>query len=213
MIRLILLLSIILNTLNSYSQQYYFARYTLNDGLPHSRVNDIHQGKEGYLWLATNMGLSRFDGSKFLNYSFKDGLSDNKVTCILELDTSKFLLGHENGELSYFELGREIKKIQLLKNTNRIFNLMIDSENFIWISTQGSGAFKIKNDNLIENFESNNYEHFDADNGLARDVTSILEDSHKNMWFLTDLGIKRKLRQEKEFNFFLPKGIDLCNFP
>lgn len=212
MIRLIILFYLLLSSSLAYSQQYYFARYTLNDGLPHSRVNDIIQGKQGYLWMATNLGLSRFDGHKFINYSLKDGLSDNKVTCILELDTITFLLGHENGELSYFQQGQDIKRIKLLEETNRIFNLTLDSKNNVWISTQGSGAFKISKERLLENFESKNYQHFDKESGLARDVTSILEDSQNTIWFLTDLGIKRLKENESEFRFFLPKGIDFGQF-
>ncbi len=212
MIRLLIFCLLLIHSASLSSQQFYFARYTLNDGLPHSRVNDIIQGKQGYLWMATNLGLSRFDGHKFINYSLKDGLADNKVTCILELDTSTFLLGHENGELSFFQQGQETKRLKLLEETNRIFNLYLDSKNNIWISTQGTGAFKIKKDRLLENFETKNYEHYDKENGLARDVTSILEDSQHTIWFLTDLGIKRLKNNESEFNFFLPKGIDFVQF-
>lgn len=211
-LKYILILVFLLSQLIGYSQQYYFARYSSNDGLPHSRVNDLMQGKEGYLWLATNMGFSKFDGHKFQNYSFKDGFADNKVTCVLELDTALFLLGHENGELSYFNLNGSVNKLQLEKGVNRIFNLFKDSQNNIWISTQGRGAFKISANNLLDNFEKKNYLHFHEENGLARDVTSIIEDSQNNFWFLTDLGIKRKLKEKDSFDFFLPKGIDFLQF-
>jgi ligand-binding sensor domain-containing protein/anti-sigma regulatory factor (Ser/Thr protein kinase) len=36
--------------------------------------------KKGYLWIATETGLSRFDGKKFRNYSTSDGLGDNEIT-------------------------------------------------------------------------------------------------------------------------------------
>jgi len=194
------------------AQQYYFANYTLNDGLPHSRVNAIHQGKDGYLWLATNMGFARFDGHKFQNYSFKDGLSDNKVTCLIELDSSDFLLGHENGELSYFKQGNTIKRIKLDQKTNRIFSFSIDAKNNLWIATQNTGAYKVSMNNLVNNLERQIFENYSNENGLAKDVTSILDDGSGNIWFITDLGIKRMTKNKNSFEFYLPTGIDFVQF-
>ena len=37
-------------------------------GLPLSAVDRVIQGKNGYLWLATQEGLVRFDGTKFQVY-------------------------------------------------------------------------------------------------------------------------------------------------
>ena len=34
-------------------------------GLPGNQVNDIEQTADGYLWVATNGGLARFDGHRF----------------------------------------------------------------------------------------------------------------------------------------------------
>ena len=39
----------------------------------------VHVGKDGALWLATQNGVSRFDGSRFLNYGKREGLIDNRV--------------------------------------------------------------------------------------------------------------------------------------
>src|SRR5262249_23557796 len=35
------------------------------DGLPNDMVNDVAQDREGYLWVATNAGVARFDGVRF----------------------------------------------------------------------------------------------------------------------------------------------------
>ena len=36
--------------------------WQVEDGLPHNSVNQILQTQDGYLWLATDDGLARFDG-------------------------------------------------------------------------------------------------------------------------------------------------------
>lgn len=45
---------------------YYSKKFTVNDGLSNSTINDLVQDEYGFLWIATQDGLNRFDG-----YSFK----------------------------------------------------------------------------------------------------------------------------------------------
>ena len=42
--------------------------FTVTDGLSTREINDLHIGKDGYLWVATMDGLNRFDGHSFLNF-------------------------------------------------------------------------------------------------------------------------------------------------
>jgi signal transduction histidine kinase/ligand-binding sensor domain-containing protein/DNA-binding response OmpR family regulator len=49
---------------------YKFSYLTVDEGLSHTDVNDIAQDDKGYIWLATNFGLDRYDGyavRKFYN--------------------------------------------------------------------------------------------------------------------------------------------------
>ncbi len=45
-----------------------FARdaWTSDQGLPQNSVNAIVQSPDGYLWLATQEGVARFDGARFV---------------------------------------------------------------------------------------------------------------------------------------------------
>ncbi|HEV8505703.1 MAG TPA: two-component regulator propeller domain-containing protein, partial [Chitinophagaceae bacterium] len=72
-----LLLSIV--AFHSYSQDYSFIRYDTRDGLAGSVVYDAIQDKEGFMWFATENGLSRFDGKNFKTFTTKDGLPDNEI--------------------------------------------------------------------------------------------------------------------------------------
>jgi ligand-binding sensor domain-containing protein len=54
--------------------------YTVKDGLPSNALYRTIIDKKGFLWIATEIGLSRFDGKKFRNYTTSDGLSDNEIT-------------------------------------------------------------------------------------------------------------------------------------
>ena len=65
-----------------------FEHYSSDDGLPHNSIADIHQDRNGYIWLATWYGLSRFDGSSFVNYTVLPGdyanLTHNRILSIDE---------------------------------------------------------------------------------------------------------------------------------
>ncbi|HMX03030.1 MAG TPA: two-component regulator propeller domain-containing protein [Chitinophagales bacterium] len=60
-------------------------QYTTRDELANSNVYDICHDDRGYLWFATERGVSRFDGYKFTNYLFKEGL-DGAIVFSLSKD-------------------------------------------------------------------------------------------------------------------------------
>ncbi|MEO8404211.1 MAG: histidine kinase [Chitinophagaceae bacterium] len=62
-----------------FSQQYNYVRYDVKDGLAGSTVYDICQDKEGFIWLATEGGVSRFDGTHFTNFTPDNGLPSNEI--------------------------------------------------------------------------------------------------------------------------------------
>ena len=45
--------------------QFVHDRWTKEDGLPLDMVADVTQTPDGYLWLATQQGVARFDGREF----------------------------------------------------------------------------------------------------------------------------------------------------
>ena len=60
-----LLIIIIIVGLNSYSQKpdLDFKHITINDGLSQSAINCLMQDSEGFIWIGTQGGLNRYNGS------------------------------------------------------------------------------------------------------------------------------------------------------
>jgi ligand-binding sensor domain-containing protein len=77
--KLFLVYLLLLFSFRAAGQEYNYIHYDTKDGLASSTVYSICQDKKGYIWFATNNGLSRFDGKKFTNYTTEDGLTDNEV--------------------------------------------------------------------------------------------------------------------------------------
>jgi signal transduction histidine kinase len=48
--------------------KYALRHYTSDNGLPQNSVMAITQDRDGFIWLTTNMGLSRFDGQSFVTF-------------------------------------------------------------------------------------------------------------------------------------------------
>ncbi|MFU8843641.1 MAG: two-component regulator propeller domain-containing protein, partial [Bacteroidales bacterium] len=70
--------------LSSRSQEFSYRHYTVRDGLVQNQVTSMFKDGNGYLWLGTKGGVSRFDGLEFKNYTVNDGLVSNLVTRIFQ---------------------------------------------------------------------------------------------------------------------------------
>lgn len=85
------------------AQQPAFRNYTVDDGLPSSEIYHVIQDSKGYIWLATNMGVSRFDGREFRNFDVQNGLPENTVFEIYEDNIGRLWFVSFPFQLSYFE--------------------------------------------------------------------------------------------------------------
>ena len=81
----------------SLGQQFSFIQYSLKEGLAQTQVRCIQQDKQGYLWIGTLGGASKFNGNQFLNYSRTDGLINNQINCIQQLQNEQIVFGSIGG--------------------------------------------------------------------------------------------------------------------
>ena len=82
-----------------------FRNFSVNEGLPSSEVYHIIQDSKGYIWVATNMGVSRFDGKKFENFDSEDGLAENTIFEVYEDETGRIWFVGFPFQLSYYSSG------------------------------------------------------------------------------------------------------------
>ncbi len=83
-----------------------FRRMLVTDGIPSSEVYESYQDKAGYLWLATDAGICRYNGVTFTTYTTLNGLPDNTVFHIREDSEGKIWVQTFTGEISYFKDNR-----------------------------------------------------------------------------------------------------------
>lgn len=125
------------------AQQYSFISFSTPEGLPQSQVNSITQDEDGYLWVGTFGGLSKFNGRTFTNYSVSDGLLNNRVHSLSYIDSQLFV-GHNNGISYQCEKDSFCYKVlpenQPLSNISQILRV----KNTVYVATNGSGLFRIQ---------------------------------------------------------------------
>lgn len=59
--------------IGQYFEEKDFIPYTVKDGLNDNYITSLQQDDQGYLWIATDLGLNFYDGHKMVNYSLLPG--------------------------------------------------------------------------------------------------------------------------------------------
>ncbi len=142
-------------------QQYQFHNYEVEDGLPSSEVYHVYQDSEGYIWIATNMGVSRFDGYEFKNYDLEDGLPNNTIFEIYEdykgriwfLSYSMKLSYYYNDSIHTYEHNDVISDYFI---KDRVFNKLsfhVDKQDNIYFGVQQRNLFKINSNGELDEIE------------------------------------------------------------
>lgn len=88
-------------------KDYPVAEWRAADGLPYPSIGALGQSGDGYLWIATRIGLGRFDGVSFSTFTTKNlpQLADNRIVTLytdhegrLWIGTGKGVTWYRNGE-------------------------------------------------------------------------------------------------------------------
>ena len=83
--------------------QYVHQAWGVEDGLPQSTVQAVLQSHEGYLWIATQEGLARFDGVRFQVFDRKNtpGIRNDFFTSLAEEPSGALWIGSLGGLVRY----------------------------------------------------------------------------------------------------------------
>lgn len=79
------------------AEQLPLRHYTSADGLASSAVTSISRDSRGFLWFATRDGLSRFDGSQFVNFRINDQPSGVIIWNMLETRDGHYWISTSEG--------------------------------------------------------------------------------------------------------------------
>lgn len=191
----------------AFGQTYHFDNYSVKAGLSQSTIYQIIQDQNGYVWLGTGSGVSRFDGVEFKNYSTEDGISANGVRS-MHIDTmGRLWFGHSYGGLTIQEDGEfSTPDITAFDITSHVTAIEEDDKGRIWFSTAENGVYRINNPYRKQDIAMD-IEKFVGKDGLSDRVFNIVKDGAGELYFVTDVGLKIFRKAQGKFDGFKPEGL------
>ncbi|MBZ4188162.1 sensor histidine kinase [Niabella beijingensis] len=99
--------------------------FTMNDGLPSNYIYSCAEDDKGFLWVATDNGVCRFDGRYFKKYGKLEGVPDNDVLEVVkEKDGTIWINSFKKGPHYYDEMkDRFINPLRDTEASRAIINL------------------------------------------------------------------------------------------
>ncbi|WP_251475891.1 hybrid sensor histidine kinase/response regulator [Stenotrophomonas lactitubi] len=136
---------------------------TVFDGLPSNTVNRMAEDRYGYLWIATNDGLARYDGRNYRIWRSEDGLRDNRIWSVLVDARNELWIGTENAGLVRMSADRRQLRFydrssQPLMGSNTVWSLAATPDGSIWFGTHEGGLYRLDSNDRLQRFlpEANN---------------------------------------------------------
>ena len=173
--------------------EFIYEHYSTDDGLPHNSICDIHHDSRGFMWLCTWYGLSRYDGSGFVNYTMLPGdysnLSHNRILSVDEdkngylwvLTYDYHLYRFDVYDERFVAVPGELKGFPV--STVKVGKVHAASDGDVWISLSGMGLLKVSPDMSYSTF-------FNTDRGdIGKKVKEIYEDSNGVIYAVSENGI------------------------
>lgn len=187
----------------AFSQTYYFENYSVRQGLANSKVYDILQDDDGYIWLATPSGLSRFDGDAFKNFGTVDGIPESSIRALFLDSDEQLWMGFEKGNVFLKTKSgfREVINDSLIIN-GEISDITQNTKGDIIIGTIGAGVFLIESINS----EQETISHFTGKDGIDSQIFNTTSAKDGRVYFATSIDMKYMDADSAEFHFFRPSG-------
>lgn len=209
-INLLVALSITLCSLSSLGQQFNFTSYGLEQGLPQSTVFEIFEDQRGYLWIGTESGVARFNGTEFTVFDRSSGLPGNIVRSITQGPNGNIWVGTDGGIGVYNGASWSTITSANGLSGSAVLKLRLDHKDRIWAATNDAGV------NVITiTTDSLSILNIDKDSGLAGNfVLDILHDKKGKTWLALIGGINMIILNDNlptihslEDSLFLPSNL------
>ncbi len=80
-----------------------FKHFSIENGLASNLIYKIIQDTDGFIWIATDKGISKFDGKTFKNFSTSNGLPSNDIWEIVPTSDHKIWYFTRSNSLGYIK--------------------------------------------------------------------------------------------------------------
>ncbi|SFB88733.1 Signal transduction histidine kinase [Zunongwangia mangrovi] len=186
--------------------------FSTDADLSSSLINQIYQDDKGFVWIATEDGLNKYDGAKFSVYkqnkNDSTSLKNNYVKSIYQDSSGRLYFGFFNGLQYYDYATEEFHDIPIYVGNNYLYpshviSILERKTGEILFSTSGQGIVKLERN---------------EDKLVARQIVSTLpekyfedlfEDTKGNLWVSSqNLGLYKIDAENQVTAYFINSDVD-----
>lgn len=147
--------------------------WSTEEGLPQNSVHQIVQSHDGYLWLATEGGVVRFDGASFkvFRHESQPSFISNDVSSIAEDHTGALWFGTADGLVRYKD-----GQFHRLPEFDSPF-----SSSILFLSVAGDGSLLIVTDHDLIRYDGGQFRSLRSLTGTVSSANAVPDGS---VWFM-----------------------------
>lgn len=150
----------------------------VRNGFTSDGATSIFIDREQNVWFTDTRGISKINNLKIKNYLEKNGMRENEVSAIIEMNDGRIVLGHNRG-LSILNPDYTFKTLDFPaanQSNKRVLEMMKDNEGNIWFVSIGLGLGRLLPDGSITWYNL----------GKNTATTAVMQDKNGRIWIGAD---------------------------
>jgi signal transduction histidine kinase/ligand-binding sensor domain-containing protein len=206
-VKTILLLPLFFYCLTSFSQQYFFTNYSIEQGLSQSVVNCLYQDSRGFIWIGTQNGLNKFNGYTFESFTTNPTdtttISNNWIYSITEDRDGNLWIGTKGGLNRFFINSKKFERIRyrtvyIHDVTDYIYDTKISFNGTLIINTPPVLSIYDAKRREFRHF----YSELEYDGAVKDNTIPVIEDFEGLIWQGSTKGLACFDRNTQKFRYF-----------
>ncbi|WP_066801327.1 ligand-binding sensor domain-containing protein [Sphingomonas soli] len=178
--------------------QFHHRRWTAEEGAP-PIINNLVQGPDGYIWIASSAGLHRFDGVTFEAVALDRQRSNSaSITALMAAQDGSIWVGYRSGEVAVYR-GGILRVARRPPNATAVVSRLVQTpDGAIWVTYQTPRG-------SLQRYADGRWTAIGPDWGLPREeAASMVVAKDGSLWLLAAFHVYRLPPGASRFERYIP---------
>lgn len=169
-----------------------YRNISMQEGLRSNAVRSIAQDSNGFVWLGTDNGLCRYDGTRVQHY-YNQYIGADQFVSALSVGQQGLLVGTAKGAFR-FDTHTHVFRLFNRNLSAHITSFAFDGDGNVWLSTLKKGVFRCSKDGKI-------LSHY-LFPGTQGNIAMVMCDHNNQLWAVSNSGTNCIYRLDKAADRF-----------